>query len=68
MDNRLKKLFDFQKYEGNADLQSVIDSVHSRYSGQNNVRELSLDEMSWVNAAGQPDLNHAKKDGEKKQP
>ena len=32
MENRLKKLFDFQKFEGNSDLQSVIDSVHSRYS------------------------------------
>ena len=67
MENRLKKLFDFQKFEGNSDLQSVIDSVHSRYSG-NSVRELSMDEMSWVNAAGQPEMNLVKKDTEKKQP
>ena len=34
----------------------------------NNRRELSLDEMSWVNAAGQPEMNLVKKDTEKKQP
>ena len=66
MENRLKKLFDFQKFEGNSDLQSVIDSVHSHYSSS--ARELSLDEMSWVNAAGQPEMNLVKKDTEKKQP
>ncbi len=62
MERKLKKLFDFQKFEGNADLRSVIDSVHARYS----VRELSMDEMSWVNAAGEPDLDLRKKDTEKK--
>ena len=62
MERKLKKLFDFQKYESNADLQSVIDSVRARYS----VRELSMDEMSWVNAAGEPDLDLRKKDTEKK--
>lgn len=67
MESKLKKLFDFQKFEGNADLQSVIDSVHSRYSS-GSVRELSMDEMSWVNAAGQSDVNLAKKDMEKKRP
>ena len=57
MENKLKALFDFQKFEGNADLQQVIDSVHSRYSASGNRsgrRELSLDDMEWVNAAGQP--------------
>ncbi len=48
MERKLKALFDFQKFEGNSALQSVIDSVHSRYT----VRELSLDDMEWVNAAG----------------
>ena len=48
MENRLKKLFDFQKFEGNASLQSVIDDVHSLYA----VRELDMDDMQWVNAAG----------------
>lgn len=51
MENKLKQLFDYQKFEGNADLQQVIDSVHSRYAA----RELSLDEMEWVSAAGTAD-------------
>ena len=50
MDSKLKALFDYQKFEGNPALQSVIDSVHSRYA----VKELSLDEMEWVSAAGEP--------------
>ena len=51
MEGKLKALFDFQKYEGNPALQSVIDSVHSRYA----VKELSMDEMEWVAAAGIPE-------------
>lgn len=50
MEQKLKNLFDFQKFEGNSGLQQVIDSVHSRYA----VRELSLNEMEWVAAAGIP--------------
>lgn len=48
MENRLKKLFDFQRFEGNASLQSVIDDVHARYAR----KELSLEDMEWVSAAG----------------
>lgn len=51
MDKKLSLLFDFQKYENNAALQQVIDSVHARYAR----RELDLGEMEWVNAAGIPD-------------
>lgn len=51
MEGKLKALFDYQKFEGNPALQSVIDSVHARYA----VKELSLDEMEWVAAAGNPD-------------
>ena len=58
MEGKLKALFDYQKFEGNPALQSVIDSVHSRYP----VRELNMDEMEWVNAAGTPDARPAKKD------
>ena len=32
MENRLRQLFDFQKFEGNASLQQVIDDVHARYA------------------------------------
>ena len=41
MEGKLKTLFDYQKFESNSALQSVIDSVHARYA----VKELSLDEM-----------------------
>ena len=61
MESRLKALMDFQRFYGNADLQQVINSTHSRYATQ----ELSLDEMEWVNAAGMPDINIVKKNGDK---
>ena len=61
MGNKLSALFDFQKFDGNADLQRVIDSVHARYT----VRELSMDEMEWVSAAGTPNRVSDKKDTEK---
>ena len=48
----LNRLFDYQHFEGNQELQQVIDSVHSRYSA----RELSLDDMDTVYAAGNPAL------------
>ena len=51
MERTLKSVFDFQKFEGNSDLQRVIDSTHSRYA----VRELNMDEMEWVSAAGIPE-------------
>ncbi len=61
MERKLKSLFDFQKFEGNPALQGVIDSVHSRYSA----RELNLDELEWVNAAGIPGVFPGKKGEEK---
>ena len=50
MEKTLKGLFDFQKFEGNSELQQVIDSVHARYA----TRELDLSEMEFVSAAGVP--------------
>lgn len=63
MEQSLKKLFDYQKFEGNSALQSVIDSVHSRYS----VRELDLDKLEYVNAAGIPNMYLLKKEQESKE-
>ena len=63
MEQSLKKLFDYQKFEGNSALQSVIDSVHSRYS----VREMDLDELEYVNAAGIPNMYLLKKEQESKE-
>lgn len=58
MEGKLKALFDYQKFEGNPDLQKVIDSVHSRHSA----RKLSLDELEWVAAAGIPNIKPEDKD------
>ena len=62
MENKLKQLFGYQRFEGNRDLQQVIDSVHAKYA----VRELALDDLEMVNAAGMPELPDKQKDGEKK--
>ena len=50
MDNKLKQMFGYQRFAENRDLQQVIDSVHARYAK----RELDLDEMDTVAAAGMP--------------
>ena len=59
MESKLKALFDYQKFEGNTDLQQVIDSVQDRYQ----LRELSLDEMEWVAAAGTTEPKNKKESG-----
>ena len=60
MERKLKQLFDYQRFEGSSELQQVIDSVHAKYSA----RELNLDEMDMVYAAGVPELPKKRKDGE----
>ena len=30
MEKRLRRLFDYQKFEQNAELQGVVDAVHAR--------------------------------------
>ena len=57
MEEKLRRLFDFQRFEKNADLQSVIDAVHARYAG----RKLSDDEAELVAAAGTPDTAFRRK-------
>ena len=59
MENKLKALFDYQKFEQNKDLQKVIDRVHARYSSI--ARLLSDDEADMVAAAGMPDTQPKKK-------
>ena len=58
MENTLKALFDYQKFDENASLRKVIDSVHARYAS----RELSMDEMEWVSAAGTPYVHPGKEE------
>ena len=61
MEKKLQQLFDFQKFEENAELAKVIDSVHARYRR----RKLDLDELEYVNAAGSGDYIPPKKEQEK---
>ena len=49
-EEKLSLLFDYQTFDGNADLQAVIDAVHSR----NGAQALSDDEAELVAAAGMP--------------
>lgn len=51
METTLRRLFDYQKFEGSRALQQVIDNVHTRYAA----RELDLNEMMFVAAAGAPE-------------
>ncbi len=47
---KLALLFGYQRFEENRSLQQAIDSVHGRYQA----RELSLDSMDMIAAAGDP--------------
>ena len=60
MDHKLWQLFNYQKFDGDRELQQEIDSVHAKYAA----RELSFADMEMVNAAGIPDPKKEKKDGE----
>ncbi len=52
MDNKLARLFDYQKYEPNLRLGAIIDNVESRYELENN--RMSDEELGMVSAAGSP--------------
>ena len=62
MEKRLRRLFDYQKFEQNAELQSVVDAVHARYSS---ARMLSDEEADQVAAAGMPETAFLQKDLQK---
>ena len=62
MNKTLSLLFDYQKFEKNAELQSVIDTVYSRLSS----RMLSDDEADLVAAAGSPGIIRLRKKPQKK--
>ena len=49
--NILARLFDYQRFEGNAGLSRVISTVHERYAS----KELSLDDLDLIAAAGSAD-------------
>ncbi len=53
MESILSALFDYQRFEQNADLQRVIDSVHNSRAR----RQIDLDDAEWVAAAGMPGVS-----------
>lgn len=64
VEKTLRALLDYQRFEKNAELDRVIESVHARYGmgqARNGIRELTLDEMSMLAAAGTPDPEKKKK-------
>lgn len=53
MENKLNKLFDYQRFEGNKRLEKLISEAESRYAAQ-----LSDDDLSFVCAAGEADAGN----------
>ena len=51
MEKKLKKLFDYQRFEKNEKLEKLIRETESRYA-----KELSDDDLTLVNAAGGPEI------------
>lgn len=52
MKNKLKALFDYQKFEQNERLARLIEDTVNRTSGK--MTELDDDDLTMVNAAGVP--------------
>ena len=48
MEKKLKKLFDYQRFEQNAKLEKLIQETENRYA-----KELSEEDLSLVSAAGE---------------
>ena len=57
LENKLKKLFDYQHFENNSRLSELISETESRYAA-----ELSDDELFMVSAAGEVENNDDKKE------
>ena len=54
----LTGLFEYQRFEGSARLQALIDETEARY-----LHALSDDDLEWVSAAGEETAPQEKKDG-----
>lgn len=51
MENKLKKMFDYQLFSGNSRLESMMKDAESRYP-----EELSDEDLFLVNAAGEGNI------------
>ena len=54
MERKLKAIFDYQKFEKNPRLEKLISETENRYA-----RELSDDDLFFVNAAGDFNMSGA---------
>ena len=57
MEQKIKKLFDYQRFENNSRLGKLIAETESRYAV-----ELSDEELFMVAAAGEPENSTEKKE------
>lgn len=55
MENKLKKMFEYQRFENNPRLAKLISETESRYGA-----EISDDDLFMVNAAGDIDISDKK--------
>ena len=53
---RIRNLFDFQRFAGNARLGRLISETESRYRNNDNIVMLSDRDLEMVNAAGEIDV------------
>ena len=60
MENKLRKIFDYQRFEGNGRLEKLISETESRYANA-----LSDDDLAFVNAAGEFTADLEKEDKNK---
>ena len=59
-ENKLKRLFDYQRFESNTRLTEIIAETESRYAA-----ELNDNELEMVNAAGDIELEAVKNENYK---
>ena len=57
MSKTLKRLFDFQKFEGNSALEAMIRDTETRYGLRGGMQELSDDDLMFLNAAVVPEIS-----------
>ena len=51
MEQKLKRMFDYQRFENNARLSAMLSDAHARY-GFSGERELTDEDVDLLNAAG----------------
>ena len=52
MENKIKNMFEYQRFRGNSKLASLIADTEARFDAA-----LSDDDLEFVSAAGMPEMN-----------